>query len=150
MRKPDSLTRTSHTGPIRSVPICIRGPYTYAVCWRTMHHRRCSRRALSYHIPLVFTATSIYFRSRVRVGVRVTLTLTSIYSPICCILTNLLAFRDQLETDSHFFIEECDHMQGMQVFVDIADAFGGLASGTLDSIFEEHGTISRTDSVIML
>ena len=57
-------------------------------------------------------------------------------------LARTSSFRDNLETNSHFFIEECDRMQGLQVFLDIENAYGGLATGTLDSFFEEHGRTS--------
>jgi hypothetical protein len=46
---------------------------------------------------------------------------------------------DQWEGALHTFLEECDSPQGFQVLVDTDGGFGGLASGLLDSIRDNHG-----------
>eukprot|EP01134_Creolimax_fragrantissima_P004070 CFRG4070T1 len=48
-------------------------------------------------------------------------------------------FIDTLENNLHFFLEECDHLQGYQVLVDTDDAFGGLCVEVLDLLIDEHG-----------
>ena len=40
-----------------------------------------------------------------------------------------------------FFLEESDHPQGINVFADIHDGFGGLSSEIVESLREEVGKL---------
>ncbi|KNC84565.1 hypothetical protein SARC_03238, partial [Sphaeroforma arctica JP610] len=50
------------------------------------------------------------------------------------------AFKEALEDSLHFFLEECNSLQGYQVLVDTDDAFGGLCIEVLDHIADDFGT----------
>jgi hypothetical protein len=39
----------------------------------------------------------------------------------------------------HFFLEECDHLQGLQILVDGYDGFGGLGSSVLEDLMDDYG-----------
>lgn len=45
---------------------------------------------------------------------------------------------DILDRDFRPFVEECDHMQGIQVFTGIDDAWGGFASEYLEGLRDEY------------
>ncbi|KAL0962260.1 hypothetical protein UPYG_G00337770 [Umbra pygmaea] len=46
---------------------------------------------------------------------------------------------DDLEDRLHFFIEECDYLQGFQVLCDIADGFSGLGSKVTEMLQDSYG-----------
>ena len=50
-----------------------------------------------------------------------------------------MQFRQQFEDRLHFFVEECDSLQGFQLLVDTEDAFGGLGSCIVQELVEEYG-----------
>ena len=41
--------------------------------------------------------------------------------------------RDQIDDSVHFFLEECDSPQGIQLMADLTDGFAGLGSGIVES-----------------
>ena len=45
----------------------------------------------------------------------------------------------EIEDRLHFFLEECDRLQGLQVLVDPYDGFGGLGSGILEDLADDYG-----------
>uniref|UniRef100_A0A3P8VK08 Protein misato homolog 1 n=1 Tax=Cynoglossus semilaevis TaxID=244447 RepID=A0A3P8VK08_CYNSE len=47
---------------------------------------------------------------------------------------------EDLEDKLHFFAEECDYLQGFQVFCDIADGFAGLGSTVTEMLQESYGS----------
>jgi hypothetical protein len=49
---------------------------------------------------------------------------------------------DILDRDVRPFAEECDHMQGFQIFTGVDDAWGGFASRYVDSLRDEYGKTS--------
>ncbi|KAL2399119.1 Protein dml1 [Exophiala dermatitidis] len=49
---------------------------------------------------------------------------------------------DLLDRDIRPFTEECDHMQGFQVFTGADDAWGGFAAKYLEHLRDEYGKIS--------
>jgi hypothetical protein len=49
---------------------------------------------------------------------------------------------DLLDRDVRFFAEECDQMQGFQLFATADDAWGGFAARYLDSLRDEYGKTS--------
>jgi hypothetical protein len=48
-------------------------------------------------------------------------------------------FRTQLEDKLHFFVEECDRLQGFHLLCDWSDGFGGLASCIAEDLRDEYG-----------
>ncbi|XP_068431087.1 protein misato homolog 1 [Clinocottus analis] len=46
---------------------------------------------------------------------------------------------EQLEDQLHFFVEECDYLQGFQVFCDLADGFAGLGSKVTELLRDSYG-----------
>ncbi|XP_054461632.1 protein misato homolog 1 [Anoplopoma fimbria] len=46
---------------------------------------------------------------------------------------------EQLEDKLHFFVEECDYLQGFQVFCDLADGFAGLGSKVTEMLRDSYG-----------
>ncbi|XP_037329559.2 protein misato homolog 1 isoform X2 [Pungitius pungitius] len=46
---------------------------------------------------------------------------------------------EQLEDKLHFFVEECDYLQGFQVFCDLADGFAGLGSKVTEMLQDSYG-----------
>ncbi|XP_060066372.1 protein misato homolog 1-like [Ylistrum balloti] len=48
--------------------------------------------------------------------------------------------RVDIEDRLHFFIEECDHLQGFQVLLDTFDGFGGLGSHVLQHLEDEYSS----------
>lgn len=49
---------------------------------------------------------------------------------------------DLVDRDLRPFIEECDGMQGLQIFTGVDDAWGGWASGWLERLRDEYGKMS--------
>ena len=49
---------------------------------------------------------------------------------------------DLLDRDVRFFAEECDAMQGIQVFAGVDDAWGGFAAKYVESLRDEYGKSS--------
>lgn len=47
-----------------------------------------------------------------------------------------------VDRDVRPFVEECDHMQGFQVFSEVDDAWGGFAARYLDALRDEYGKTS--------
>nr|XP_054754974.1 protein misato homolog 1-like [Lytechinus pictus] len=45
---------------------------------------------------------------------------------------------DEIEDRIHFFVEECDHLQGFQVYLDFCDGFSGLGCGILQGLGDEY------------
>ncbi|KAI9261367.1 tubulin domain-containing protein [Helicostylum pulchrum] len=45
---------------------------------------------------------------------------------------------DIFEDNFRFFVEECDNLQGFQIFTDVDDAFGGFTESLLDNIRDEY------------
>ena len=52
-------------------------------------------------------------------------------------------FQDKVETDLHFFAEECDSLLGFQIFAETNSGFGGLTAAALSMIADEYSTKSR-------
>lgn len=54
---------------------------------------------------------------------------------------NLLqgALLDELEDKLHFFVEECDFLQGFQVLCDLTDGFSGLGSKVTELLRDSYG-----------
>lgn len=48
---------------------------------------------------------------------------------------------DLLDRDLRPFAEEADHMQGVQVFAGLEDAWGGFAGRYLERIRDEYGKV---------
>nr|XP_020497889.1 protein misato homolog 1 isoform X1 [Labrus bergylta] len=46
---------------------------------------------------------------------------------------------EQLEDKLHFFVEECDYLQGFQVLCDLADGFAGLGSKVTEMLQDSYG-----------
>ncbi|KAM7373485.1 hypothetical protein PAMP_008332 [Pampus punctatissimus] len=46
---------------------------------------------------------------------------------------------EDLEDKLHFFIEECDYLQGFQVLCDLADGFAGLGSKVTEMLQDSYG-----------
>ncbi|MCJ8750383.1 hypothetical protein PDJAM_G00263810, partial [Pangasius djambal] len=46
---------------------------------------------------------------------------------------------EELEDNLHFFIEECDYLQGFQVLCDMADGFSGLGSKVTELLQDSYG-----------
>ncbi|XP_019906000.1 protein misato homolog 1 isoform X2 [Esox lucius] len=46
---------------------------------------------------------------------------------------------EELEDRLHFFIEECDYLQGFQVMCDLADGFSGLGSKVTEMLQDSYG-----------
>ncbi|KAF1995724.1 tubulin nucleotide-binding domain-like protein [Amniculicola lignicola CBS 123094] len=49
---------------------------------------------------------------------------------------------DLVDRDLRPFVEECDGMQGLQIFTGVDDAWGGWASGWLEKLRDEYGKMS--------
>lgn len=49
---------------------------------------------------------------------------------------------DLMDRDIRPFVEECDQMQGFQMFTGIDDAWGGFAAKYLDDLRDEYGKTS--------
>ncbi|KAJ0054917.1 hypothetical protein NL108_007121 [Boleophthalmus pectinirostris] len=45
---------------------------------------------------------------------------------------------EDLEDRLHFFVEECDYLQGFQVFCDLADGFSGLGSKVMEMLQDSY------------
>ncbi|XP_075995325.1 protein misato homolog 1 [Genypterus blacodes] len=46
---------------------------------------------------------------------------------------------EELEDKLHFFVEECDYLQGFQVLCDLADGFAGLGSKVTEMLQDSYG-----------
>ncbi|KAJ8267831.1 hypothetical protein COCON_G00130030 [Conger conger] len=46
---------------------------------------------------------------------------------------------EELEDRLHFFVEECDYLQGFQVLCDLADGFSGLGSKVTELLHDSYG-----------
>ncbi|XP_059205417.1 protein misato homolog 1 isoform X2 [Centropristis striata] len=46
---------------------------------------------------------------------------------------------EQLEDKLHFFVEECDYLQGFQILCDLADGFSGLGSKVTEMLQDSYG-----------
>ncbi|XP_035765180.1 protein misato homolog 1 [Neolamprologus brichardi] len=46
---------------------------------------------------------------------------------------------EELEDRLHFFVEECDYLQGFQVLCDLADGFAGLGSKVTELLHDSYG-----------
>ncbi|XP_019959962.2 protein misato homolog 1 isoform X1 [Paralichthys olivaceus] len=46
---------------------------------------------------------------------------------------------EELEDKLHFFVEECDYLQGFQVLCDMADGFAGLGSKVTEMLQDSYG-----------
>ncbi|XP_018555423.1 protein misato homolog 1 isoform X2 [Lates calcarifer] len=46
---------------------------------------------------------------------------------------------EELEDKLHFFVEECDYLQGFQVLCDLADGFAGLGSKVTEMLQDTYG-----------
>ncbi|KAG7457900.1 hypothetical protein MATL_G00232150 [Megalops atlanticus] len=49
------------------------------------------------------------------------------------------AVLEELEDRLHFFVEECDYLQGFQVLCDLADGFSGLGSKVTELLHDSYG-----------
>nr|CAG5866098.1 unnamed protein product [Menidia menidia] len=49
------------------------------------------------------------------------------------------ALLEELEDRLHFFVEECDYLQGFQVLVDLSDGFSGLGSRLTELLQDSYG-----------
>nr|XP_006001695.1 PREDICTED: protein misato homolog 1 [Latimeria chalumnae] len=49
------------------------------------------------------------------------------------------AFLDELEDRLHFYVEECDYLQGFQVLCDLQDGFSGVSSKVVEHLHDEYG-----------
>ncbi|KAF2864965.1 tubulin domain-containing protein [Massariosphaeria phaeospora] len=49
---------------------------------------------------------------------------------------------DLVDRDLRPFVEECDGLQGLQIFTGVDDAWGGWASGWLERLRDEYGKLS--------
>ncbi|KAI4325512.1 hypothetical protein MLD38_030900 [Melastoma candidum] len=49
--------------------------------------------------------------------------------------------REDIDDRLRFFVEECDHMQGFQFFVDDSGGFSSIASDVLEHIADDYGRI---------
>lgn len=48
--------------------------------------------------------------------------------------------RDELEDRVHYFLEECDHLQGMHLLVDTYDGFAGLGTALIQQVQDDYAT----------
>ncbi|XP_022105673.1 protein misato homolog 1-like [Acanthaster planci] len=53
-------------------------------------------------------------------------------------LLNKKDIAEDIENRLHFFVEECDQLQGFQVLVDFYDGFGGLGSSLVENLADEY------------
>ncbi|XP_043936097.1 protein misato homolog 1 [Protopterus annectens] len=53
-------------------------------------------------------------------------------------LFNCPRFQDDLEDRLHFFVEECDYLQGFQVLCDLHNGFSGLSAKTVELLQDEY------------
>lgn len=51
------------------------------------------------------------------------------------------AFASDLEDSIHFFLEDCDRPQGLQLIMDTADGFAGLGASIAEILRDDHGKI---------
>ena len=51
-------------------------------------------------------------------------------------------FSSSIEDSLHYFVEECDSLQGFQVMVDAGDGFGGLGADWLENLSDEYSSKS--------
>ena len=51
-----------------------------------------------------------------------------------------LQFQSQLEDRLHFFVEECDLLQGFHLLSDWTNGFGGLAGCIAQDLRDEYGS----------
>lgn len=58
------------------------------------------------------------------------------------LFSTLNADQELLDSDLRFWIEECDSLQGVQLFVDAETAWGGFAKGWMDGLRDELGAKS--------
>ncbi|XP_029938036.1 protein misato homolog 1 isoform X2 [Salarias fasciatus] len=49
------------------------------------------------------------------------------------------ALLEELEDRLHFFVEECDYLQGFQLFCDLEDGFAGLGSKVTEMLRDSYG-----------
>eukprot|EP00040_Diaphanoeca_grandis_P018057 m.94934 g.94934 ORF g.94934 m.94934 type:complete len:525 (+) comp26770_c0_seq1:261-1835(+) len=49
--------------------------------------------------------------------------------------------RDDFDDKVHFFLEECDHIQGIQTMIDLHDGFAGLGTSIVSALRDDHGKI---------
>ncbi|XP_078390239.1 protein misato homolog 1 [Cetorhinus maximus] len=49
------------------------------------------------------------------------------------------SFLDDFEDRLHFYIEECDYLQGFQVLCDLQDGFSGLSAKVVELLNDEYG-----------
>jgi hypothetical protein len=49
---------------------------------------------------------------------------------------------DLVDRDLRPFVEECDGIQGLQIFTGVDDAWGGWTSGWLERLRDEYGKMS--------
>ncbi|MBN3302388.1 MSTO1 protein, partial [Amia calva] len=54
-------------------------------------------------------------------------------------LCSSAALQEDLEDRLHFFVEECDYLQGFQVLCDLQDGFSGLGSGVTELLHDSYG-----------
>ena len=50
---------------------------------------------------------------------------------------------DELEDKLHYWVEECDNIEGFQIFCDVHDGFSGIGRSVITDIQEEYGSKSR-------
>lgn len=50
------------------------------------------------------------------------------------------SWHESFEDKLHFFLEDCDNIQGFHIMIDTHDAFMGLASGSVEELAEEYST----------
>eukprot|EP01135_Chromosphaera_perkinsii_P002685 Nk52_evm53s226 gene=Nk52_evmTU53s226 len=62
-----------------------------------------------------------------------------------CFGQNVIKNRDfasSIEDSLHFYVEECDSLQGFQIMVDSGDGFGGIGAEWLEGLSDEYSTKS--------
>lgn len=57
------------------------------------------------------------------------------------------AFVRSFDDAVHFFLEECDRPQGVQLIVDTHDGFGGLGSRLAEMLRDDHGKVSLSHDI---
>ncbi|CAH1796416.1 unnamed protein product [Owenia fusiformis] len=53
---------------------------------------------------------------------------------------NTRTHQDEIDDKLHFFLEECDHLQGFHVLTDTFDGFGGLSTSLLEHLEDEYSS----------
>lgn len=56
---------------------------------------------------------------------------------MCCLFLRTQQFKESFEDRLHFFLEECDSLQGFHLLVDGDDGFGALGSCLAQELAEE-------------